>query len=132
MPTGIMYKEKNNGPRTVPCGTPDTTGAQSDITIYTINYYPNNVIWRVTSKLFSSDPFLPEAQKSIYPFQCLSTYTITKQFAFKKFVWRDVHLSIYLFILQHPMSIHVNVLGIYVLLFFFTSITFLRFGGDPI
>ena len=26
----LMCKENNKGPRTVPCGTPDTTGAQSD------------------------------------------------------------------------------------------------------
>ena len=28
----FMCRENNKGPRTVPCGTPDTTGAQSDLT----------------------------------------------------------------------------------------------------
>ena len=28
----LMYEENNNGPRTVPCGTPDTTGTRSDLT----------------------------------------------------------------------------------------------------
>ena len=31
----LMYKENNKGPRTVPFGTPDTTGAQSDLTPFT-------------------------------------------------------------------------------------------------
>ena len=30
-----MYRENNKGPRTVPCGTPDKTGAQSDFTPFT-------------------------------------------------------------------------------------------------
>ena len=30
-----MYKENNKGPRTVPWGTPDKTGAQSDFTPFT-------------------------------------------------------------------------------------------------
>ena len=56
-----MYRENNKGPRTVPWGTPDKTGAQSDFT-----------------------PF--EAKKRIYPFQCLATDSIAKQFAFKEFM----------------------------------------------
>ena len=52
----------------------DTRHNRGPVRFNTINYYP----------------LLPEAQKSIYPFQCLSTYTITKQFAFKKFMWRGV------------------------------------------
>ena len=28
-----MYRENNKGPRTVPWGTPDKTGAQSDFTV---------------------------------------------------------------------------------------------------
>ena len=55
-----MYKENNNGPRTVPWGTPDTTGAQSDLTVY---HYT----------------LLSEAKKSINPIQCCSTYSITEQ-----------------------------------------------------
>ena len=31
----FMCRETNKGPRTVPCGTPDTTGAQSDLTPFT-------------------------------------------------------------------------------------------------
>ena len=30
-----MYRENNKGPRTVPWGTPDKTGAQSDFTPFT-------------------------------------------------------------------------------------------------
>ena len=52
----------------------DTRHNRGPVRFNTINYYP----------------LLPEAQKSIYPFQCLSTYTITKQFAFKKFMWKGV------------------------------------------
>ena len=52
-----MYRENNKGPRTVPWGTPDKTS------------------------LFS------KAQKRIYPFQCLATNSIAKQFAFKEFMW---------------------------------------------
>ena len=38
----------------------------------------------------TTTPLLHEAQKKhLSIMQCLSTYTITKQFAFKKFVWRD-------------------------------------------
>ena len=29
----FMCRENYKGPRTVPCGTPDTTGAQSDLTV---------------------------------------------------------------------------------------------------
>ena len=37
MPTDMsfMYKENNNGLRTVPYGSPDTTGTQSDLTPFT-------------------------------------------------------------------------------------------------
>ena len=31
----FMYRENNKGPRTVPWGTPDKTGAQSDFTLFT-------------------------------------------------------------------------------------------------
>ena len=31
----FMCTENNKGPRTVPCGTPDATGAQSDLTPFT-------------------------------------------------------------------------------------------------
>ena len=31
----VMCRENNKGLRTVPCGTPDTTGAQSDLTPFT-------------------------------------------------------------------------------------------------
>ena len=63
-----MYRENNKGPRTVPWGTPDKTGAQSDF--YSI--YNNSL--------------LSEAKKRIYPFQCLATDSIAKQFAFKEFM----------------------------------------------
>ena len=67
-----MYKENNKGPRTVPWGTPDKTGAQSDF--YSI--YNNSL--------------LSEAKKRIYPFQCLATDSIAKQFAFKEFMRRCI------------------------------------------
>ena len=35
----FMYRENNKGPRTVPCGTPDKTGAQSDFTPFTITRF---------------------------------------------------------------------------------------------
>ena len=60
----FMYRENNKGPRTVPWGTPDQTGAQSDFTPFTIK----------------------EAKKRIYSFQCLATNSIAKQFAFKEFM----------------------------------------------
>ena len=31
----FMYRENNNGPRTVPCGTPDKTGAHSKVLLFT-------------------------------------------------------------------------------------------------
>ena len=31
----FMCRENSKGPRTVPCGTPDTTGVQSDLTPFT-------------------------------------------------------------------------------------------------
>ena len=52
----------------------DTRHNRGPVRFNTINYYL----------------LLPEAQKNIYPFQYLSTYTITKQFALKKFVMRGV------------------------------------------
>ena len=58
-----MYRENNKGPRTVPWGTTDKTEAQSDFT-----------------------PLFSEAKKRIYPFQCLATNSIAKQFAFKEFM----------------------------------------------
>ena len=30
-----MYRENNNGPRTVPCGTPDKTGAHPEVSPFT-------------------------------------------------------------------------------------------------
>ena len=33
----LMYKENNKGPRTLPRGTPDTTGPQSDLIPFTLN-----------------------------------------------------------------------------------------------
>ena len=64
----FMYKENNKGPRTVPWGSPDKTGSQSDF--YSI--YNNSL--------------LSEAKKSIYLLQCLATDSIAKQFAFKEFM----------------------------------------------
>ena len=58
----FMYKENNKGPRTVPLGTPDR--------FYSIY---NNTL-------------LSEAKKRIFPFQCLATDSIAKQFAFKEFM----------------------------------------------
>ena len=61
----VLYKENNKGPRTVPWGTPDKTGAQSDFA-----------------------PF-KTTQKRIYPFQCLSN-CYSQQFALKELVrWDD-------------------------------------------
>ena len=31
----FMYRENNNGPRTAPCGTPDKTGAHSEVSRFT-------------------------------------------------------------------------------------------------
>ena len=62
-----MYRENNKGPRTVPLGTPDKTGAQSDFTPFTTT--------RCCLK-----------QRKDYPFQCLATNSIAKQFAFKEFM----------------------------------------------
>ena len=62
-----MYRENNKGPRTVPLGTPDKTGAQSDFTPITTTRF----VW---------------SKKRIYPFQCLATNSIAKQFAFKEFM----------------------------------------------
>ena len=64
-----MYRENNKGPRTVPWGTPDKTGAQSDFTPFEL---------------------LSEAKKRIYPFQCFATDSIAKQFAFKEFMRRCI------------------------------------------
>ena len=64
----FMYRENNKGPRTVPWGHPTKTGAHSEI--YSI--YNNSL--------------LSEAKKRIYPFQCLATNSIAKQFAFKEFM----------------------------------------------
>ena len=47
----LLYKENNKGTRTVPCGTPDTTGAESDLTPFT-GYHP----------------LLSKAKKSVYQF----------------------------------------------------------------
>ena len=55
----FMYKENNKGPRTIPWGTPDKTGAQSDFTPFTTT--------RCCLK-----------QRRIYPFQCLATDSIAK------------------------------------------------------
>ena len=55
----LMYKENNNGPRRVPCGTPDKTGAQSVLHVY------NNSLLSV-------------AQKIIYQFQYFPTYATAK------------------------------------------------------
>ena len=63
----FMYRENNKGPRTVPWGTPDKTGAHADFTPFTTS-------------------LLSEAKKRIYPFQCLATDSIAKQFAFKEFM----------------------------------------------
>ena len=61
-----MYRENNKGPRTVPWGTPDKTGAQSDFT------------------RFTTIRCCLKHRKKICPFQCLATVTnsIAKQFAF--------------------------------------------------
>ena len=59
-----MYKENNKGPRTVPLGTHDKTGAQSDFTPFTTRYYLK--------------------QRKVYPLQWLATDSIAKQFAFKE------------------------------------------------
>ena len=64
----FMFREHNKGPRTVPWGTPDKTGAQSGFT----PFYIQQLI-------------VSEAKKRIYPFQCLATNSIAKQFAFNKF-----------------------------------------------
>ena len=63
----LMCRENNRGPETVPSGTPDTTGAQSDLTPFTTT-------------------LLPETQESIYPFHSFSSNSIAKQFAFEKFM----------------------------------------------
>ena len=58
----FMFREHNKGPRTVPWGTPDKTGAQSDFT----PFYIQQLV-------------VSEAKKRIYPFQCLATNSIAKQ-----------------------------------------------------
>ena len=62
-----MYRENNKGPRTVPWGHPTN---RSPVRFYSI--YNNSL--------------LSEAKKRIYPFQCLATDSIAKQFAFKEFM----------------------------------------------
>ena len=68
-----MYRENNKGPRTVPWGTPDKTGAQSDFTPFTttrcclkqrkesihftVDLQPSNLLVLLLS----------EAKKRIYP-----------------------------------------------------------------
>ena len=64
----FMYRENNKGPRTVPWG--DTRQNRIPVRFYSI--YNNSL--------------LSEAKKIIYPFQCLATSSIAKQFAFKKFI----------------------------------------------
>ena len=63
----FMYRENNKEPRTVPWGTPDKTGAQSDFTPFT-----------------TTRCFLKQRKESIH-FNLLP-YSIAKQFAFKDFM----------------------------------------------
>ena len=76
----LMYKENNKEPRTVPSGTPDKTGAQSDFASFTTT----------RCCLFYNNSLLSVAQKRIYPFQCLPTYATAKQFALKELMRRGV------------------------------------------
>ena len=62
-----MYKENNKGPITVPWGTPTKPEASQIL-------------------LHLQHSLLSEAQKRIYPFQCLATDSIAEQFAFKEFM----------------------------------------------
>ena len=64
----FMHRENNKGPRTVPWG--DTRQNRSPVRFYSI--YNNSL--------------LSEAKKRIYPFQCLATNFIAKQFTFKEFM----------------------------------------------
>ena len=62
-----MYRENNKGPRTVPGGYP-TKPKPSQILLHLQQLV---VVW---------------SKKRIYPFQCLATDSIAKQFAFKEFM----------------------------------------------
>ena len=64
----FMHRENNKGPRTVPWG--DTRQNRSPVRFYSI--YNNSL--------------LSEAKKRIYPFQCLATNFMAKQFTFKEFM----------------------------------------------
>ena len=72
MPTGNVIYVQQYGPRTV-SHTPDTTGAQSDLTPLT------TILCCLEHKKHLS------ILVSFHP------YTITKQFAFKNFVWKGVN-----------------------------------------
>ena len=58
----FMYRENNKGPRKVPWGTPDKTGAQSDFTPFTTTLCCQKLV------------------------QCLAINSIAKQFTFKEFM----------------------------------------------
>ena len=66
----FMYRESNKGPRTVPWGTPDKTGAVRFYSIY-------------------SNSLLSEAKKRICQFQCLATNSIVNNLLLKS-SWGDV------------------------------------------
>ena len=82
----IMYRENNKGPRTVPLGTRQN---RSPVRFYSI--YNNSL--------------LSEAKKRIYPFQCLATDSIAKQFAFKEFMRGCIKC---LFKIQYESKSNVN------------------------